>query len=148
MEKFLNSFKKETVKAKKDGNLDEQEADPISWSLFRLMLGWLLSARNVFVWVYSILQWNCMARSINICILGLHNFRLGKNLLLLLDCYKAEHSAVFSMHQSSVSLNKEKLWWAFLGSYDAGGDGHCAAIQSVEKMLAKNSFPTLFIHAP
>jgi hypothetical protein len=33
MEKFLILFKKETAKAKKDGNLDEQEADPISWSL-------------------------------------------------------------------------------------------------------------------
>jgi hypothetical protein len=79
MEKFLTSFKKETAKAKKDGNLDEQEADPISWSLFRLMLGWLLESKNVFVWVYSILQWNCMARSINIGVLGLHNFRLGED---------------------------------------------------------------------
>ena len=30
MEKFLGAFKKETMTAKKDGMLDEQDADPIS----------------------------------------------------------------------------------------------------------------------
>jgi hypothetical protein len=35
MDKFLQSYRKETVDAKKEGKLDEQEADPISWSLFK-----------------------------------------------------------------------------------------------------------------
>ena len=30
MEKYLDAFKKETVEARKDGMLDEQEADPIT----------------------------------------------------------------------------------------------------------------------
>ena len=38
MERFLKSFKKETQKAKKEGKLDEQEADPIPWNLFKAIL--------------------------------------------------------------------------------------------------------------
>jgi hypothetical protein len=81
MENYLNAFKKETTQAKKDGMLDEQEADPISWSLFRTMLGWALKEMNIFLWVFSILQWNCMARSINIGVLAFHNFGPGKIIL-------------------------------------------------------------------
>jgi hypothetical protein len=31
---------KETVDAKKEGKLDEQEVDPITWSHFKLILSW------------------------------------------------------------------------------------------------------------
>lgn len=77
MEKFLHSFKKETRKAKKDGLLDEQEADPIPFTLFRQLLKWAVDGSNMFLWVYTILQWNCMARSVNIGVLGIHNFSIG-----------------------------------------------------------------------
>jgi hypothetical protein len=50
IEKFLTSYRKETVDAKKEGKLDEQEADPISWSLFKLILSWALDTSNIFVW--------------------------------------------------------------------------------------------------
>ena len=46
MEKFLSAFKKETATAKKDGMLDEQEADPISKNLFRIMLQWALAEKK------------------------------------------------------------------------------------------------------
>jgi hypothetical protein len=82
MEQFLASFKKETVKAKKDGMLDEHEADPIPYALYRLILQWSLGSKNVLVWVFSILQWNCMARSINIGVLALHNFRVGEDSII------------------------------------------------------------------
>ena len=85
IEKFLTSYRKETVDAKKEGKLDEQEADPISWSLFKLILSWALDTSNVFVWTYSILQWNCMARSVNIGSLGFHNFRAGEDHIVC--CY-------------------------------------------------------------
>jgi hypothetical protein len=49
IEKFLTSYRKETVDAKKEGKLDEQEADPITWSLFKLILSWALDTSNVFV---------------------------------------------------------------------------------------------------
>jgi hypothetical protein len=39
---------------------------------------------------------------------------------------------------------KEKSWWKFLGSYDGVGDGHCAEIHLVKKMLGENSFPTFY----
>ena len=75
MDKFLISYKKETTVARKDGKLDEKECDPISWSLFKLILQWSLETEDVMVWVFSLLQWHCMARSINIGVLGFHNFR-------------------------------------------------------------------------
>ncbi len=70
IEKFLTLYRKEKV---------EQEVDPITWSLFKLILSWALDMSNVFVWTYSILQWNCMARSVNIGSLGFHNFRAGED---------------------------------------------------------------------
>jgi hypothetical protein len=57
IEKFLIAFRKECTKAKLEGNLDEREADPISWGLFRIILGWALSENKIFVWVFSLLQW-------------------------------------------------------------------------------------------
>ena len=36
MDLFLKAFKKQTAKAKKEGNLDKNEADPIPWSLFEV----------------------------------------------------------------------------------------------------------------
>jgi hypothetical protein len=83
MEKFLVAFKKETTLAKKDGMLDEQEADPISWTLFRKILQWALDRKNIYLWVFSILQWNCMARSINIGVLALHCFRVGEDCMVV-----------------------------------------------------------------
>jgi hypothetical protein len=85
IEKFLISYRKETVDAKKEGELDEQEADPISWSPFKLILSWALDTSNICVWSYSILQWNCMARSVNIGSLGFHNFRAGEDHIVC--CY-------------------------------------------------------------
>ena len=83
MDRFLLSFKKETTTAKRDGMLDEQEADPISRTLFRQMLKWALADKNIFVWVFSILQWNCMARSVNIGVLGFHNFRVEEDSVVI-----------------------------------------------------------------
>jgi hypothetical protein len=42
IDKFINLFWKETIEAKKEGKLDKQEADPISWSLFNLLGPWTL----------------------------------------------------------------------------------------------------------
>jgi hypothetical protein len=56
IETFLTSCRKETADGKKEGKLDEQEADPIPWSFFKLILSWALDTSNVFVWTYSILQ--------------------------------------------------------------------------------------------
>jgi hypothetical protein len=77
------AFKKETTLSKKDGMLDEQEANPILWTLFQKILQWALDRKNIYLWVFSIPQWNCMAHSINIGILALYCFRIGKDCLVV-----------------------------------------------------------------
>jgi hypothetical protein len=74
---FLSSFKKEHIRAKKNGNLDEQEADPISWNLYHLITEWAVSSDNIFVWVWTVMQWNLLGRAISIDPLGLRNFSMG-----------------------------------------------------------------------
>jgi hypothetical protein len=82
MEKYLKGYKKELVKAKKDGNLDESSADPISFALYYLLLKWSIESNNVFLWFWTIAQWNFMARSASIDPLGFHNFSLGGDSLI------------------------------------------------------------------
>jgi hypothetical protein len=53
--KFLQCFWKESVDAKKEGKLDEQEAEPIRLSLFKLILSWALDTSNIFFWTNLIL---------------------------------------------------------------------------------------------
>ena len=79
MDSFLASFKKETADARSHGNVDEKKADPISFSLFRLILTWANERGNIFVWVWTILQWNLMARSISINLLELHNIAISED---------------------------------------------------------------------
>ena len=71
---YLAAYKKEFAGAKKKGLTDETAADPMCSVLYLLILAWSLAESNVFVWVWMVLQWNCMARSINIDPLSLHNF--------------------------------------------------------------------------
>lgn len=79
MEKWMISYRKEAAIAKKDGRIDECEADPVSFSLFRMWMTWALELKNPFVWTFGLLQWSFMARSISIGTLGLHNFRLEED---------------------------------------------------------------------
>jgi len=79
MQSYLQSFKKETAAAKTEGQLDKQEADPITPTFFRCILNWAVEGRNIFIWVFSLCQWHFMACSINIGTLALHNFHVGKD---------------------------------------------------------------------
>jgi hypothetical protein len=45
---FLNNYRKETIDAKRHGQLDEEGSNPIPWSLFQLILTWSLSTGNNF----------------------------------------------------------------------------------------------------
>ena len=49
MEKLLAAAKKETTVAKRDGMLDEQEANPITWTLFAKILQWALDRKNIYL---------------------------------------------------------------------------------------------------
>ena len=75
-DKFLLSFKKQVAKAKGSGEVDEKEADPIPMSLFVLICTWAVGEGNLLVWAWSILQWNLMARSINVEGLAFHNIKV------------------------------------------------------------------------
>jgi len=48
MKEFLEAFKKETATAKSEGQLDEQEADPINPMLFRCIFQWAIENKNIF----------------------------------------------------------------------------------------------------
>ena len=93
MDSFLLSFKKENADARSKGNVDEKSADPITYSLFRTILTWAVEQKNIFLWVWTILQWNLMARSISIDPLALHNFGLSE-----------DH---FVVHHDSTKTDKE-----------------------------------------
>ena len=85
VETYLNDFRKESSSAKQDGNTDEEEADPISVSLFKLVLLWAVGAGNILVWVFTLLMWHCMSQIINIGILAFSNFGVFN------DCITIKH---------------------------------------------------------
>jgi hypothetical protein len=100
MDSFLTSFKKETADARSHGNMDEKSADPISFSLFRLILTWAIERGNIFVWVWTILQWNLMARSISIDPLALHNISISE------DHFVIRHDSTKSDKEGEKTHNK------------------------------------------
>ena len=81
MQKFLESFKKESVKARREGNVDEQDADPIPFPLYELTCRWSVEAGNMFAWAYTVFLWHCMGRSASVDPLGIHNFARGMDAL-------------------------------------------------------------------
>ena len=80
--------------AKGHGLVDEKATDPITLPLYHLLLKWSLEANNTTVWVWTLLQWNCIARSISIDPLAFHNMRLGSDSIILkYDETKADKEA-------------------------------------------------------
>lgn len=53
---FLDSKKKETTKAKKKGEVEEYEADPISFELYRLLCNYAINDGDIFTWAYTVVQ--------------------------------------------------------------------------------------------
>ena len=86
MKTFKISLKKEKKKAKQDGELDEEEADPISSTLCTRLCEWMVEEDLSFVWAFSLTQWACMARSASIDPLAWHNIEPG-----LSDCVKVTY---------------------------------------------------------
>ena len=77
MHVYVQAYKKEHKNAQKNGRTDEQEADPVTATLFGLICQWAIEAGNVFVWVFSLAMWNLMSRSINIDSLSFHHIKPG-----------------------------------------------------------------------
>jgi hypothetical protein len=77
MEAFINAYKKEHKTAKKEGRTDEQEADPITSTLFCMICMWAVKEGNIFVWVFSLSMWNLMSRSISMDAIAFHQISCG-----------------------------------------------------------------------
>ena len=83
MRSFLQSLSKEKTQAKKKGELEENSADPISFNLCRLTCKVAIESGNIFAWIFTVLQWNCMARSCNVDGLGFNVFTIGKDSVMI-----------------------------------------------------------------
>ena len=83
MAPFMESFKKENQSKKKLGQVKEQEADPISFALFRHISKSALDLGDIFLWCFTVMQWNCMARSINIGNLRFNCLSVGQDSIIV-----------------------------------------------------------------
>ena len=63
MKKYINSFQKESIQAKRKGNTDEMDADPMQFELYSKLCAWTVDSGDMFAWVYLVILWNCMGRS-------------------------------------------------------------------------------------
>ena len=54
MDKFINAYRKEFQAAKKEGKVEERDADPITVTLYRMILKWAVAEGNIFVWVFTL----------------------------------------------------------------------------------------------
>ena len=75
-DQYLQAFRKQVAKAKGSGELEEMEADPIPIGLFVLICRWAVKQGNVMMWVWTVLQWNLLARSVNVEPLCFHHFKV------------------------------------------------------------------------
>lgn len=91
---FLSKFKKENVVAKGRGETDEKNSDPISFALYGNLTKWFVLAGDIFGWLYTTIQWNCMARPASIEKLGIRNLLAGASdsFKILYDDSKADNA--------------------------------------------------------
>ena len=85
MKKYLDNYKKEVAQGKKDGMVEDFDADEMTYELYRLLSGYFIKKGDFFMWSFLITQWNCMARSINIDNLGFRNVQRGG------DCFTCKY---------------------------------------------------------
>ena len=83
IETYLKSFRKESVQAKRSGETEELDADPMPFPLYEQLCRWKLDAGNIFGWIYLTLLWNCLGRSASVDPLGLHNLKLGTDSIIV-----------------------------------------------------------------
>jgi len=81
-DRLLAGYKKEFAQARKKRMAEEISADPIPVNLYKHVLQWSLEENHVFVWFWTVAQWNFMARSASIDPLAFHNFTLGNDSII------------------------------------------------------------------
>ena len=55
MDKWKSSYKNEYADTRKDGRAEENDAEPITSKLMKLMCKWAIEENNIFVWIFSLL---------------------------------------------------------------------------------------------
>jgi hypothetical protein len=133
METYLTAYKKKFAQAKKLGNVDEYSTDPIPTPVYRFLLRQSIKTNNMFAWTWTLLQWNCMARSASIDCLGFHNFSLGMDSIVIkYDESKADKAGEKLSEKIFYAnpLNWTQCSWLALGksSRKAGGAEHCMVV--------------------
>lgn len=76
MAQFLDSLEKSKVQAKKNGEIKEEDADPIRFPLYKLICNYAINKGDAYFWFFTTLLWNLMARPINIDDLQLKKLQL------------------------------------------------------------------------
>ena len=82
-DRFIAAYKKEFIKATKEGKTEQNSCDPIPFLVYKLILKWAIQSGNIFVWFWTLSQWNCMARLANINPLMFHNFSVGPDSIVV-----------------------------------------------------------------
>ena len=54
MKVFLDSLKKRNARAKKEGIVEEKQADPISLPLYKLICRWAIQTGDTFFWAFTV----------------------------------------------------------------------------------------------
>ena len=120
IEQYLRGYKIFLKDARKTGLVDEESADPISMSLYYLILNWSMTSNNIFAWFWSLTQWTCMARGISIAPLGFHNFTLGQDSIICkYDDSKVDKEGD-KLSEKNIYANPfdwKQCWWTALGLY-------------------------------
>ena len=115
MKKYLQHYKKEVAANKKLGKVDEYDSDPFSFTLVRILCTWFLGSGDIFSWVFLLMQWNCMARSINIDCVGFSNMRRGTDSLVIkYDDTKADKAGENCHNKNLYANPKDPVVCVFL----------------------------------
>ena len=122
LDAFLSGYKKEFQKGKKEGLVDESAADPIPISVYKLILRWALEENNLLVWVWTLVQWSCVARSASVDPLALHNIKIGlDSIVAKYDDSKADKAGERLSEKNIYAnpLDWTKCLWTALGIWIA-----------------------------
>ena len=120
MIRYIGAYNKKFAQAKKSGEVDEFSTDPIPLPVYRFLLRRSIETNNVFAWTWTLLQWNCMARSASIDCLAFHNFSVGiDSVVIKYDDSKADKTGEKLSEKNVYSnpLDWTMCSWLAIGIY-------------------------------
>jgi len=120
MTRYIGAYNKKFAQAKKLGEVEEFSTDPIPLPVYRFLLRRSIETNNVFAWTWTLLQWNCMARSASIDCLAFHNFSVGlDSIIIKYDDSKADKTGEKLSEKNVYSnpLDWTMCTWLAIGIY-------------------------------